>query len=285
MKQEHKVILTDLLPSTTYRYVVQSTDASENTVVSRDGLFETGPVPDDEPPVISSLDITRGKGDFLYYEMSADASDNIGVERVEFYMDDMLIGTDYSAPYQYCIVPAYMEISREAFFREHTVETIVVDLGGMVIESPVRWGPPYEVMNVTAEILTPCCSHPRPYPGYLYTDGGAVPDGTTVDITVRAVEFEWGEPILGTPEHVGDMHPPEMPEHIAHPVRRVEFYLDGILIATSTTPSSTDERYIYTHTWDASGLVVGNRGECHVHCDGGRRDANCYACKKRLQNR
>jgi parallel beta-helix repeat protein len=58
MKQEHKVILTDLLPSTTYHYVVQSIDASENTVVSRDGLFETGPAPDDEPPVISSLNIT-----------------------------------------------------------------------------------------------------------------------------------------------------------------------------------------------------------------------------------
>ena len=35
MKQEHKIILTDLLPSTTYHYAVQSTDASENTVLSR----------------------------------------------------------------------------------------------------------------------------------------------------------------------------------------------------------------------------------------------------------
>nr|QNO51068.1 hypothetical protein HCFNICHJ_00025 [Methanosarcinales archaeon ANME-1 ERB6] len=262
MKQEHKVILTDLLPSTTYRYVVESTDASENTVVSQDGFFETGPVPDDEPPVVHALNITRGKGNFLYYEMSADVSDNIGVERVEFYMVDVLIGTDYNEPYQCYIVADDMEIdgmeiSREAFFREHTVETIVVDLGGMILESPVRWGPPYEVMNVQAEILTPCCSHPRPYPGYLYTDGGAVPDGTTVDITVRAVEFEWGEEILGTPEYSGGM-PPSMREHIPHPVQRVGFYLDGTRIGTSTTPSSTDENYIYTHTWDASGLVAGD---------------------------
>ena len=256
MKQEHKILLTDLLPSTTYHYVVESTDASKNTVVSRDGVFETGPVPDDEPPVVHALDITRGKGDFLYYELSADVSDNIGVGRVEFYIDDRLIGTDYSEPYLYYLVPAYMEMTRDEFFTEHTVEAAVFDIGGMVFESSIPWGPPYEVMSVTAKILAPCCSHPHPYPGYLYTDDGAVPDGTTVDITVRATEYELGGERPGTPECPGDMPPPTR-EIIPHPVRRVEFYLDGTLIGTSTTPSSTDEKYIYTHTWDASGLGAG----------------------------
>ena len=41
-------------------------------------------------------------------------------------------------------------------------------------------------------------------------------------------------------------------------MRRVEFYLDGTRIGTSTTPFSTYEKYSYTHTWDASGLVAGD---------------------------
>ncbi|HIE31610.1 MAG TPA: hypothetical protein EYP67_04405, partial [Methanosarcinales archaeon] len=257
LTQEHTIILIDLLPSTTYHYFVQSTDASENTVVSKDGFFETLPLPDDEPPVLHALNITRGKGAFLYYELSADVSDNTGVGRVEFYLDDRLIGTDYSEPYLCYLVPAYTEMSREEFFEEHTVEAVVFDVGGMVFESSVRWGPPYEVMSVTAKILTPCCSHPHPYPGYLYTDDGVVPDGTTVDIIVRAAEYELGEERPGTPACPGDI-PPPMREIIPHPVQRVRFYLDGTLVGTSTTPSSTYEKYIYTHILDASGLVAGD---------------------------
>ena len=228
------------------------------------GFFETSPLPDDEPPVVHSLNITRGKGDFLYYELSADASDNVGVERVEFYMDDKLLGTDYSEPYLRYLAPAYLNITRAGFFEEHTVEAVVFDLSGMVIGGSVMWLPLYEVTEVHAEILTPCCSHPRPYPGCLYTDGGVVPDGTTVDIQVRAVEYELGDEIAGMPEHMGDMDPSMVGEIIPHPVRRVEFYLDGTLIGTHTTPTSAyppahwQDRYIYTHPWDASGLVAGD---------------------------
>jgi parallel beta-helix repeat protein len=97
MKQEHTIILKDLLPSTTYHYVVQSTDASENTVVSRDGLFETSPLPDDEDPHVSIPDLGVCKG---IIKITAPASDNIGLKKVEFYFNEEHIFTDYSAPYE-----------------------------------------------------------------------------------------------------------------------------------------------------------------------------------------
>jgi hypothetical protein len=97
LTQEHKIVLTDLKPSTTYHYVVQSTDASENTVVSRDGIFETPPLPDGEDPQVSISDPGTCKG---ITKITAPASDNVGIMKVEFYFNKELVFTDYSAPYE-----------------------------------------------------------------------------------------------------------------------------------------------------------------------------------------
>jgi hypothetical protein len=259
--QEHEIGLTDLQPATMYHYIVQSSDHHGTTVASREGFFETAPLPDSELPVISPLNIIRGKGDFAYWQIPADASDNIGVDRVEFYLDGELLGTDYSDPYLCYLIPSYMQMARKEFFAPHTIEAWAIDESGMVTGGSVPFDPSYEVMDADVEIFWPCISPPpREYPGYLYADEGAVPDGTIVEIQARAREYEWREngPVL-EPEVPGVMPPPPPPGmYVPHPVPRVEFYVNDRWQGSCDTPSTIYDDYVYTCEWDASGSGLGD---------------------------
>jgi hypothetical protein len=96
--RNHRITLTDLEPSTVYHFVVQSTDSSGNTAKSKDRTFETLASPDDEDPVVSIIDPGMCEGTVI---ISATASDNIGVKKVEFYVEGKLAFTDYSPPYEF----------------------------------------------------------------------------------------------------------------------------------------------------------------------------------------
>jgi parallel beta-helix repeat protein len=247
LKQEHKVILKDILPSTTYHYVVESTDASENTVASRDGFFETSPLPDDEPPVVHALDITRGKGDFLYYELSADATDNIGVERVEFYIDDRLIGTDYSAPYQSYMDPASIGMMRDEFFEEHTVAAVAFDDCRVEARLPALFDPPYECEHIGMEMR-------RPHPDYtIYIEGDTVPAGTIEHIEVyAALEQERCILVDCIRGAYGEMQcGGSSCKTTVDPISQVEFYVNHAPIP------HTSAGCVHTANWDASGLPPG----------------------------
>jgi hypothetical protein len=117
----HEVSLTGLDPSATYHFAVRSADANANTVESRDGVFETLPESDDVDPDVffSAPDQLEGM-----VAIEADASDNIGVEKVEFLLDDMLLFTDYSPPYVLNLDTALYTNG------EHILTTRVVDLAG-----------------------------------------------------------------------------------------------------------------------------------------------------------
>ena len=97
LKSIHNIILTDLKPSTTYHYSVDSQGLDENTIRSRDKIFETKPLPDNIKPSLSLIDPDTYQG---IVEVSAFARDNIGVEKTEFYLDDQLVFTDYSPPFE-----------------------------------------------------------------------------------------------------------------------------------------------------------------------------------------
>lgn len=93
----HSISLTNLDPSTTYHFKAVSTDLSDNTVLSKDILFETLSLPDNTKPNVSIIDPGNYSG---FVKLSANASDNMGVEKVEFYIDDDIVYTDYSYPYE-----------------------------------------------------------------------------------------------------------------------------------------------------------------------------------------
>ncbi|MEA1865910.1 MAG: PKD domain-containing protein [Euryarchaeota archaeon] len=94
---EHSITLSRLEPSTTYNFVAQSTDASGNTVKSNEVTLETLPVPDDIDPTVSIVDPGVCQG---IVTIEAEAEDDIGVEKVEFFIADELVFTDYSPPYE-----------------------------------------------------------------------------------------------------------------------------------------------------------------------------------------
>lgn len=65
-----------------------------------DLVFSTGVVvPDTTPPTTAITAPTAGSTVYSTVTVSADASDDKGVARVEFYADNSLVGTDTSAPY------------------------------------------------------------------------------------------------------------------------------------------------------------------------------------------
>lgn len=96
--KDHCLNLTELKAATTYHFVVESTDSSGSKVRSRDLSFETLSPPDEQKPSLSLLvpDTLSGKA-----VISADASDNIGVDRVVFLLDGKPMFTDFSAPFEW----------------------------------------------------------------------------------------------------------------------------------------------------------------------------------------
>jgi len=96
--KNHRIIIDDLEPSSVYHYKVESTDANNNTVVSSDLNFKTVNNIDPEKPTIN---ITTPGEINEYVIFSANAEDNNEIKKVEFYLDDNLIHTDFSEPYNY----------------------------------------------------------------------------------------------------------------------------------------------------------------------------------------
>ena len=94
---EHSISLTNLEPSTTYRLMVQSADVSGKKTESRGITFETLALTDNTNPTVSLIDpgVCRGT-----VTISANASDDTGVECVVFSFDGNIIGIDYTPPYQ-----------------------------------------------------------------------------------------------------------------------------------------------------------------------------------------
>ncbi len=189
--QRHEVTLTGLAPLTVYHYIVQSADASKNVAVSDELFFETTSPPDNEPPNISSLALSRVKGPFQLFEITARVSDNTGVEKVEFYVDGELIGVDYAGSagtmpeYKGYLDPASMGMGREDFFASHELTAKAFDRSGLTTIFGETVTPLLEPANGELEITFP-------HPDYtLYFNGSAVPQGTCLDIGVYACEYEY----------------------------------------------------------------------------------------------
>ncbi len=110
----HRVVLSGLNASTTYHYRVLSADAAGNSTTSRDLTFETAAAADSIRPTISLVNPTvcgaaaadaaapaalcRGQ-----VRVEALASDNIGVQKVVFFIGGKPVHTDYTAPFEFTL--------------------------------------------------------------------------------------------------------------------------------------------------------------------------------------
>jgi len=96
--KKHCFTLPKLEPATTYHFVVESKDSSGNKVSTQDLSFETLSPPDKAKPTVSLRlpDKLSGR-----VPITADAQDNIGVDRVVFFLDGKPVYTDYAPPFEW----------------------------------------------------------------------------------------------------------------------------------------------------------------------------------------
>src|SRR3989344_1032452 len=88
--------------STTYNYQVIAYDAAgNNSAHSNTAIVTTPAVPDTQTPSVNITSPNNGQTVSDTTTIAATASDNVGVTRVEFYVDGSLKGTDTSLPYSY----------------------------------------------------------------------------------------------------------------------------------------------------------------------------------------
>jgi len=97
---DHAVNLTGLEPGSVYHFIVESWDPHENRVTSPEIFFETPPLTDSEPPELWILDAGTSVG---LSKIKVEAWDNRGIEKVTFSLDDNLLFTDYSPPWEFIL--------------------------------------------------------------------------------------------------------------------------------------------------------------------------------------
>jgi fibronectin type 3 domain-containing protein len=97
----HSQTITGLSPSTVYHYQVKSADASGNLAVSGDATFTTAdPAPDTTRPSVSISAPANNATVSGSVNVTASASDNVGVVGVQFLLDGVNLGAeDTAAPY------------------------------------------------------------------------------------------------------------------------------------------------------------------------------------------
>jgi len=89
----HSMKLTSLVPMTTYHFIVESMDVSENVFRSSDYIFETLSPPDTQSPLLDFLIPDQISGIVNIY---AKAWDDNSVDKMILLCDEMPITTDYS---------------------------------------------------------------------------------------------------------------------------------------------------------------------------------------------
>ena len=157
----------------------KSTEAAISVVVNDGG---------DSPPKLSITNPLDGATVMLTVSIKADASDFEGIDRVEFYLDDTLLGTDTESPYEYIWDATTAEDG------EKTIKVIAFDTIGQTREATIS----VTVMNNEEfGFLNKWYSdNPRGIAvdseGYIYVAGGYritkfTPEGSSVLI----IEEDW----------------------------------------------------------------------------------------------
>jgi hypothetical protein len=190
---KHEITLTGLEPSMTYHFVVQSSDSSGNTIQSKDIAFETLATPDYEDPVISTVDQAGCTG---MTTITAVASDNIGVEKVEFYLEGELIYTDYSPSSPYY---EFELDTRPYASGSHDLNVKAYDPYGNFVQMAIQ----VEVCKLPRDIVLPSIWITNPKQGYNVSGNVTIEVDASDNFAVEWVRFyvdgQWKGYALGSP--------------------------------------------------------------------------------------
>ena len=148
--KKHCLTLTKLEPATTYHFIVESKDSSGNKVTSRDLSFETLSPPDKAKPSVSLRlpDKLSGR-----VPITADAQDNISVDRVVFFLDGKPMYTDYAPPFEWDLDTRGLDDG------SHSITTQAFDAAGNAVKATqdvtVQNRFPAELSPVHVRIINP----------------------------------------------------------------------------------------------------------------------------------
>ena len=136
--RSHSVRLTGLKPSITYHFLVISHGLHGNIIQSKEMTFRTTPSVDNIIPTLSIFDSGLYQG---IIEIKTDASDNVGVEKTEYFIDDQLAFTDFSPPYLFSLDTSALENG------VHMLKVVATDYSGQSITEKR----PIDVVNIKDE--------------------------------------------------------------------------------------------------------------------------------------
>lgn len=220
--------VTGYIDGTSHSIYINAYDTNQNQTTSAivTVTVQTPNIDDQIPPTVFLSSPAAGAIIEGTTTVVAEASDNISVTRVEFYIDGNLVGTDNSVPYEYVWDTSGLEPASI-----HTIFTKAFDGAGNFGQSVLQ----------TVTIASPQIDLTPPTVTILYPPAGATfTDGDTVAITADVQDNEG--------------------------VQNVEFYIDGDLLFTDTSApyrydwdttgyGNGQSHSIYVKAFDLSGNI------------------------------
>jgi hypothetical protein len=187
LSTSHTVNLTGLAPGMTYFFDIRAANANGQFLEVPRKYFQTNATGSD-PPVINGVSLEKyPHPDYEIYSLKATIARPEYTERVEFYWDNQLVGTDYSYTdgFQVHFSPHQKGWTRAQFFTSHQVRVIAHNWTGSAVTSQQSITPPAADRPIQVEILSPGSDYEIYYPG------ASVPSGKSYKAQVSAFHSEW----------------------------------------------------------------------------------------------
>ncbi len=168
----HSITLSGLSPSTTYQYMVSSTDNGGYEVKSEPAYFTTLPAPDSAPPLLETNipEVVTGP-----VAVHAEASDDTGVESLEFYVDDTLNFTLFGDSCNWLFDPSVLSNG------SHTLRVVTRDMSGRET-----------MQQALVTVALQPADETAPLGGIISPSDGATVSGGSVDVEAWGMDPESG---------------------------------------------------------------------------------------------
>jgi hypothetical protein len=235
--------LTGLESERTYHFTIVVTDTHGRVINTPDYVLETKATCSDAPNIVGLMLMQYPNSLYEFYTLKASVVDAACVDKLDFYLDNTPIGSDYTpdaGATQFAVnfSPAAKGYTRSTFFASHPLKVIGRNKAGTTASANVNVTP--SAPSVPGEIKIAAPEAERTW----YFPGTTVPAGTNLPVTVNAYEFEWKCTWTGFSEGL----PPELAAVRCADVDKVPqsvtYNLSGGTTAIQT-PVSTTHTYQY----------------------------------------
>ncbi len=167
-----------------------ATDAAGNSGSSASvAVTVSNTPPDTTPPTVAISSPAAGATVSGTVTVSANASDNVGVVKVDFYVDNVLVGTDASAPY------AYSWNTTGASNGSHTLKAVATDAAGNSASSA---SVAVTVSNTPPDTTPPTVAITSPAAGATVSGTVTVSANASDNVGVVKVDFYVDNVLVGT---------------------------------------------------------------------------------------